>query len=160
MKKLWLKIKLLFNGVITKIIDFIIANDKIVTDIAPVAVNVCNFLKEYNDDGTINIVASLLNKLGISGTIASTLIIKWLTDENLDKISTFFNILDKTAEQTSLVGKVTVITNYIKGLETSSKVIAWANLSALITESLSDGKLSFSEIKAITDMIYQTKANL
>ena len=104
--------------------------------------------------------SGMIIQLGISGTIASTLIIKWLTDENLDKISTFFNILDKTAEQTSLVGKVTVITNYIKGLETSSKVIAWANLSALITESLSDGKLSFSEIKAITDMIYQTKANL
>lgn len=160
MKKLWLKIKLLFNGVVSKIIDFIIANDKVVTDIAPVAVNVCNFLKEYNDDSVLNIVASLISKLGIPGTVASTLILKWLTDENLDKVAAFFNILDKTAEQTSIVGKVKVITDYIKSLEPSNKVIAWANLSALITESLSDGNLSFSEIKAITDMIYQTNANL
>lgn len=160
MKKLWIKVKLLFNGVISKIMNYIIENDKLVKEIAPTAVNVCNFIKEYNDSDVTNIIESIIASSSTLGASSVTLINKWFTDKNMDVIISFFGIIEKVVDKTTAVDKLTAISNYIKSLDSSAKAKAWADLATLIAQSLSDGKLEFNEIKTIVSLIYETKANL
>ena len=86
MKKLWIKVKLLFNGVISKIMNYIIENDKLVKEIAPIAVNVCNFIKEYNDSDATNIIESIIASSSTLGASSITLVNKWFADKNMDVI--------------------------------------------------------------------------
>ena len=160
MKKLWIKVKLLFNGVISKIMNYIIENDKLVKEIAPIAVNVCNFIKEYNDSDATNIIESIIASSSTLGASSITLVNKWFADKNMDVIISFFGILEKVADKTTAVDKLTAISNYIKSLDSSAKAKAWTDLATLIAHSLSDGKLEFNEIKTIVSLIYETKANL
>lgn len=155
------KIKMLFNKLTTWFAKMLNENDEIVKMIAPFAVNICNFIKEYNGN---ELVSALKQFILSTGNVYLKSIVgvadMLLTDENMDKVITALNIVDKAASTTNVADKLTLILNYIKSLETDKRKIAWTTLSATIASSLSDGKLSWQELYSIVKGIYQTKSNL
>ena len=160
MKNLILKIKMLFSALTTWFAKVLKENDEIVKTIAPLGVNICNFIKEYNGN---NIVVALEEWAaafgGTWGKVAVGFVQTFLTDATMDKIIIALNIADSAASTTNVADKLTLILNYVKTLEDDKKAIAWTTISASITSALSDGKLTWQELYSIVKGIYDTKSN-
>jgi len=155
------KIKMLFSKLTNWFAKMLTENDEIVKMVAPFAVNICNFVKEYNGNELVTALKELILSTGniyLKSAVGVADIL--LTDENMDKIITALNIADKAASTTNVADKLTIILDYIKSLETNKKAIAWTTLSAMIASDLSDGKLSWQELYSIVKGVYQTKSNL
>jgi hypothetical protein len=155
------KIKALFSKLGTWFTKMLKENDTIVKVITPYAVNVCNFIKEYNGSDLVTDLETYAESLG--GTwvkVAVEFMKTFLTDATMDKIIIALNIVEKSAETDNVADKLTLILNYVKTLETSDKAIAWTTISASISSALSDGTLSWQEIYSIAKAIYETKSNL
>ena len=161
MKKLILKIKMLFSILTTWFASMLSKNDEIVKMVAPFAVNICNFIKEFNGSSPVESIKQFIESTG-NAYLKSVIGItdKLLTDENMDKVIAAMNIADKAASATNVANKLTIILNYIKSLETDKRKIAWTTLSAMIASDLSDGKLSWQELYSIVQGIYEKKLNL
>jgi hypothetical protein len=160
MKKLILKIKMLFSVLTTWFASMLSKNDEIVKMVAPFAVNICNFIKEFNGSSPIESIKQFIESTGntyLKSVIGVT--DKLLTDENMDKVIAVLNIASKAASATNVADKLTIILNYIKSLETDKRKIAWTTLSAMIASDLSDGKLSWQELYSIVQGIYEKKLN-
>ncbi len=160
MKKLILKIKMLFSVLTTWFAKVLKENDTIVKIIAPFGVNVCNFIKEYNGNALVQeLVAWASDMTGPIGKVAGGFIKTFLTDEMMDKIIAALNIANVAASTDNVADKLTLILNYVKTLENDKKAIAWTTISATITAALSDGKLTWQELYSIVKGIYDTKSN-
>lgn len=155
------KIKMLFSKLTNWFAKFLSKNDEIVKMAAPLGVNICNFIKEYNGN---DIVTALKDFILSTGNIYMKTSVgiaeKLLSDANMDKVIATLNIADKAASASNVADKLTIILNYVKSLESTQKSVAWTTLAAMITSDLSDGKLSWEEIFSIVHAVYQTKSNL
>ena len=142
-----------FAGVLKK-------NDEIVKVVAPYAINVCNFIKEYNGDSLfIALKAWAASAGGPWAKVAVTFIDRVLSDEVMDKVIIALNITERAAETDNVADKLTLILNYVKTLETNDKAVAWTTISASITSALSDGKLTWQELYLIVKGIYDKELN-
>lgn len=160
MKNLILKIKSLFSVLTTWFAKVLKENDNIVKVIAPFGVNVCNFIKEYNGSFLVSELETWAATLGGPwAKVAVGFINSFLTDKTMDKIIIALNIADSAASTDNVADKLTMILNYVKTLENDKKAIAWTTISAIITASLSDGKLTWQELYSIVKGIYDTKSN-
>lgn len=160
MKNLILKIKMLFSVLTTWFAKVLKENDNIVKVIAPFGVNVCNFIKEYNGSFLVSELETWAATLGGPwAKVAVGFINSFLTDKTMDKIIIALNIADSAASTDNVADKLTMILNYVKTLENDKKAIAWTTISAIITASLSDGKLTWQELYSIVKGIYDTKSN-
>lgn len=160
MKNLILKIKSLFSVLTTWFAKVLKENDNIVKVIAPFGVNVCNFIKEYNGSSLVSELETWAATLGGPwAKVAVGFINSFLTDKTMDKIIIALNIADSAASTDNVADKLTMILNYVKTLENDKKAIAWTTISAIITASLSDGKLTWQELYSIVKGIYDTKSN-
>ena len=160
MKKFILKLKMLFNKLSTWFTKVLKENDEIVKVVAPVAVNICNFIKEYNGNNMVLALEEWAAALGGTwGKVAVGFVQTFLTDATMDKVIIALNIADNAAQTENIADKLTLVLNYVKTLEDSEKAIAWTTISASITSSLSDGKLTWQELYSIVKGIYDTKSN-
>ena len=161
MKKFILKLKMLFNKLSTWFTKVLKENDEIVKVVAPVAVNICNFIKEYNGNNMVLALEEWAAALGGTwGKVAVGFVQTFLTDATMDKVIIALNIADNAAQTENIADKLTLVLNYVKTLEDSEKAVAWTTISASITSALSDGKLSWQELYSIVKGIYATKSNL
>jgi hypothetical protein len=160
MKKFILKLKMLFSSLATWFAKVLKENDEIVKVIAPVAVNICNFIKEYNGNNIVLSIEEWAAALGGAwGKVAVGFVQTFLTDATMDKVIIALNIADSAAQTENVADKLTLVLNYVKTLEDSEKAVAWTTISASITSALSDGKLSWQELYSIVKGIYDTKSN-
>ena len=160
MKKFILKLNLLFNKLSTWFAKVLKENDEIVKVVAPVAVNICNFIKEYNGNNMVLALEEWAAALGGTwGKVAVGFVQTFLTDATMDKVIIALNIADNAAQTENIADKLTLVLNYVKTLEDSEKAIAWTTISASITSALSDGKLTWQELYSIVKGIYDTKSN-
>lgn len=151
---------MLFNKLSTWFTKVLKENDEIVKVVAPVAVNICNFIKEYNGNNMVLALEEWAAALGGTwGKVAVGFVQTFLTDATMDKVIIALNIADNAAATENVADKLTLILNYVKTLEDNKKAIAWTTISAQITSSLSDGKLTWQELYSIVKGIYDTKSN-
>ena len=151
---------MLFNKLSTWFAKVLKENDEIVKVVAPVAVNICNFIKEYNGNNMVLALEEWAAALGGTwGKVAVGFVQTFLTDATMDKVIIALNIADNAAQTENIADKLTLVLNYVKTLEDSEKAIAWTTISASITSSLSDGKLTWQELYSIVKGIYDTKSN-
>ena len=152
---------MLFNKLSTWFTKVLKENDEIVKVVAPVAVNICNFIKEYNGNNMVLALEEWAAALGGTwGKVAVGFVQTFLTDATMDKVIIALNIADNAAATENVADKLTLILNYVKTLEDNKKAIAWTTISAQITSSLSDGKLTWQELYSIVKGIYATKSNV
>lgn len=155
------KIKAIFNSVNNWFTNLLINNDKLVKVYAPVGVNFCNFVKEYNDADATKTAEELIEDFGGKyGKIAVTIIQKLFTDDNMDKIINGLEIAEKAASATTVAEKIILVMNYINSLNISAKADALTSLAAIVTQNLSGTTVTLSNIKTIVQAIYETKSNL
>ena len=160
MKKFILKIRMLFSTLTTWFAKVLKENDEIVKVVAPVAVNICNFIKEYNGNNMVLALEEWAAELGGTwGKVAVGFVQTFLTDATMDKVIIALNIADNAAQTENIADKLTLVLNYVKTLEDSEKAIAWTTISASITSALSNGKLTWQELYSIVKGIYDTKSN-
>lgn len=161
MKKLILKIKMLFSILTTWFASMLSKNDEIVKIFAPFAINICNFIKEYNGSAPIDAIRLFIESTG-NAYLKSVIGItdKLLNDENMDKVIAVLNIASKAASARTVADKLNIILDYIKSLETDKRKIAWTTLAAMIASDLANGKLSWQELYSIAQGIYEKKLNL
>ena len=151
---------MLFNKLSTWFAKVLKENDEIVKVVAPVAVNICNFIKEYNGNNMVLALEEWATALGGTyGKVAVGFVQTFLTDATMDKVIIALNIADNAAQTENIADKLTLVLNYVKTLEDNKKAIAWTTISASITSSLSDGKLTWQELYSIVKGIYDTKSN-
>ena len=151
---------MLFSTLATWFANVLKENDEIVKTIAPIGVNICNFVKEYNGNNMVVAIEEWAASLGGAwGKVAIGFVQTFLTDSTMDKIIIALNIADSAAATENVVDKLTMILNYVKTLEDDQKAIAWTTISASITSALSDGKLTWQELYSIVKGIYATKSN-
>ena len=151
---------MLFSTLTTWFAKVLKENDEIVKVIAPIGVNICNFIKEYNGNNMVVAMEEWAASLGGTwGKVAVGFVQTFLTDATMDKVIIALNIADNAAQTENIADKLTLVLNYVKTLEDSEKAIAWTTISASITSSLSDGKLTWQELYSIVKGIYDTKSN-
>ena len=151
---------MLFSTLATWFANVLKENDEIVKVVAPVAVNICNFIKEYNGSSIVIAMEEWAAALGGTwGKVAVGFVQTFLTDATMDKVIIALNIADNAAQTENIADKLTLVLNYVKTLEDSEKAIAWTTISASITSALSDGKLTWQELYSIVKGIYDTKSN-
>jgi hypothetical protein len=161
MKKFFDKIKALFNKLTNWFAGVLQENDEFVKVYAPLAVNILNFIKEYNGSAIVSALKSWVVTLG--GTYAKIgveLVDTIFTDDNMNRAIAALNISYDAASTPNVSEKLKFILDYVRQLETDERAIAWTELSAMIAASLTDGKLSWQEVYSIVKAIYDTKANL
>lgn len=151
-KELWAKIVAWLKGAASKVDDFIIKY-------APIAVTVVNTIKDFNDSAAGDIVEAVLTTVANKyGGKYVPLVRKWM-EENLPKIIDALNLASKVAESATLSEKIIAAQEAIKLLPENVNATMWANLSALLANSLADEKLTISEALAIVGYIYENKLN-
>lgn len=151
-KELWAKIVAWLKGAASKVDDFIIKY-------APIAVTVVNTIKDFNDSAAGDIVEAVLTTVASKyGGKYVPLVRKWM-EENLPKIIDALNLASKVAESATLSEKIIAAQEAIKLLPENVNATMWANLSALLANSLADEKLTISEALAIVGYIYENKLN-
>lgn len=160
MKKFWIKVKALFNKVSTWFVKFMHENDKIINEVAPVAINVCNFIKEYNGNDIVLALKTWASSTGIVGSTTVTLVDKFLSDDAMDKIIAGLHIVVDASDTENVATKLQKILTYVKSLETNAKAEAYTTLASMIASDFSDGKLSWIELYDFVKAIYETKSNL
>jgi len=160
MKSIILKLKMIFSSITTWFAKVLKENDNIVKVVAPFAINVCNYIKEYNGNELVkDLEAWATISGGVVGKVAVGFINSFLTDAMMDKIIIALNIADNAAKTDNVSDKLVLILNYVKTLETNEKALAWTTISAQIASNLSDGKLSWQELFSIVRAIYDTNKN-
>ena len=160
MKNLWVKIRMFFSSLATWFAGVLKKNDEIVKVVAPYAINVCNFIKEYNGDSLFIALKAWASGLGGPwAKVTVAFIDRVLSDEVMDKVIIALNITERAAETDNVADKLTLILNYVKTLETNDKAVAWTTISASITSALSDGKLTWQELYLIVKGIYDKELN-
>ena len=152
-KNLWKKIVTWVTGVSSKVDDFIIKY-------APIAVSVVNWIKEFNESTTADIVETILTLTASQyGAKYVPLVRKWL-EKNLPIIIDSLNLASEVAASATLAEKIVAARKAIELLPVELKSTIWASLATMIANDLADdGKLSVSEALAIIAYVYENKLN-
>ena len=151
-KNLWNKIVSWVKGTTSIADDFILKH-------APVAVSVINWIKEFNSSSTADLIETILSN--VSGKYGKAYVPKvrqWL-EENLPKIIDALNLASKVAEADTVSEKILAAREAIWMLPEGLNATTWANLSALLANSLADEKISISEALAIIGYVYENCLN-
>lgn len=161
MKKIKAFFKRLFGKLNGWIAKFMAVNDEAVKKYSPIAVDICNFIKEYNGNAIVDDLTKFLSSLGnpvVNGGISIAK--KVLSDESMDKVLSVIGIATKTVEGNTPLQKVQIITDYIKSIEEDSKKKeAWTTLASIIAEILSNGTVTWKELYLIVEGIYKKNLN-
>lgn len=161
MKKIKAFFKRLFGKLNGWIAKFMTVNDEAVKKYSPIAVDICNFIKEYNGNAIVDDLTKFLSSLGnpvVDGGISIAK--KVLSDESMDKVLSVIGIATKTVEGNTPLQKVQIITDYIKSIEgDSKKKEAWTTLASIIAEILSNGTVTWKELYLIVEGIYKKNLN-
>ena len=152
-KALWKKIVDWVKGVTNKVDDFVVKY-------APIAVNIVNWIKEFNESSAADIVESILQKVDTKyGAKYVAVVRKWMED-NLPRIIDALGLASEVASYEKISDKIIAAQKAIKLLPESLNATMWTNLSALLANSLADdGKLSISEALAIVSYVYENNLN-
>lgn len=152
-KNFWKKIVDWVKGVTSK-------TDAFLLKFGPIAVNVVNWIKEFNESSAADLVETILQKVDTKyGAKYVATVRKWL-EENLPKIIDALGLAVEVASYEKLSDKIIAAQKAIQLLPESLNATTWATLSALLANSLADdGKLSISEALAIISYIYENHLN-
>ena len=152
-KALWKKIVDWVKGVTNKVDDFVVKY-------APIAVNIVNWIKEFNESPAADIVESILQKVDTKyGAKYVAIVRKWMED-NLPRIIDALGLASEVASYEKISDKIIAAQKAIKLLPENLNATMWTNLSALLANSLADdGKLSISEALAIVSYVYENNLN-
>ncbi len=152
-KNLWKKIVDWVKGATNKVDDFMLKY-------APIAINVVNWIKDFNESGTADLIETILQKVDTKyGARYVAVVRKWM-EENLPKIIDALGLAKEVAGYDKLSDKIIAAQKAIQLLPESLNATTWATLSALLANSLADdGKLSISEALAIISYIYENNLN-
>lgn len=152
-KTLWKKIVDWVKGVTNKVDDFVVKY-------APIAVNIVNWIKEFNESSAADIIESILQKVDTKyGAKYVAVVRKWMED-NLPRIIDALGLASEVASCEKISDKIIAAQKAIKLLPESLNATMWTNLSALLANSLADdGKLSISEALAIVSYVYENNLN-
>lgn len=161
MKKIKAFFKRLFGKLNGWIAKFMTVNDEAVKKYSPIAVDIINFIKEYNGTAIVSDLTKFLESLGnpvVTGGI--NIVEKILSDKSLDKMLSVIGIAQQTAAGNTPQQKVQIITDYIKSIEgDSKKKEAWTTLASVIAEILSNGTVTWKELYLIVEGIYKKNLN-
>ena len=152
-KELWNKIVNWIKGATSKVDDFL-------TKYAPIAVSVINWIKEFNESATADIIEEILKKVDTRyGAKYVTAVREWL-EKNLPVIIDALNLTAEVASYDTLSEKIVAAQKAIALLPENLSATTWATLSTLLANSLADdGKLSVSEALAIIGYVYENHLN-
>ena len=152
-KNLWKKIVNWVKGVSDKVDDFMIKY-------APMAIDVVNWIKEFNESGTADLIETIISKVDKKyGAKYVSVVREWM-EQNLPKIIDALGLVKEVAEYDTLSEKIVAAQKAIQLLPENLNATTWATLSALLANSLADdGKLSVSEALAIISYIYENNLN-
>ena len=152
-KELWQKIVDWVKGVTTK-------TDNFINKWAPIAVSVVNWIKEFNESSTADIIETILQKVDVKyGAKYVAKVRKWL-EENLPIIIDALNLANEVASYEKISDKIIAAQKAIQLLPESLNATTWTTLSALLANALADdGKLSVSEAFAIVAYVYENCLN-
>ena len=164
--KTWDKIKKVSSSVWEWIKSVVTANDAFVKKYAPIAINVVNWIKEFNTSSNADMVESIIgmlfNKYGNSTKARNiiALVRKWLESE-LPKVLDGLKLADAVANETTVQGKAAAAQKAISELtDLDEKSTAWATVAKSLMNYISnDGKLSFYESMSVLGMVYELCLN-
>ena len=153
LKEIWEKVVAWVKGASSKVDDF-------VTKYAPIAINVVNSIKNFNESSAADIIEKILSDVKDKhGDAIVPQVRKWL-EENLSKIIDALHLASEVAESATLAEKIIAAQKAIKLLPEELASTTWATLSTLLANSLADdGKLSISEALAIIGYVYENGLN-
>lgn len=157
MKKFWNKVNALFSKAATWFKNLISSNDSFVQNVAPVAIDVVNWIKNFNNskesDALVSLASLISNKYG---AVVANSVKSWITN-HIDEVLAGLNITLKAAQTASITEKVQKICEYVSSLDLDKfkKGECLTTLAANIANALSDSKLSFAEIVSIIEYIYK-----
>ena len=153
------KVKNLWHKIVAWVKGATNAADNFITKYAPVAVSVINWIKEFNESATADIIETILaNVANKYGQAYVPTVRKWL-EENLPKIIDALNLANEVAEAKTVSEKLLVAKEFISKLPEGLNATTWANLSALLANALADEKLSISEALAVIGYVYENFLN-
>lgn len=152
-KQFWAKISAWFKGASSKVDDFVIKY-------APIAINVINWIKEFNESSAADIVEVILKNVDVKyGAKYVPIIRKWL-EKNLPIIIDSLHLASNVAEKATLGEKIVAAQEAIKLLPENLSSTTWATLSTLLARALADdNKISISEAIAIIAYVYENNLN-
>ena len=164
--KIWDKIKKISSSVWEWTKSVVTANDAFVKKYAPIAINVVNWIKEFNTSSNADMVESIIgmlfNKYGNSAKARNiiALVRKWLESE-LPKVLDGLKLADAVANETTVQGKAAAAQKAISELtDLDEKSTAWATVAKSLMNYISnDGKLSFYESMSVLGMVYELCLN-
>lgn len=158
----WSKLKSFGNNVVEWFRNLINANDEVYKKYAPLAINIVNGVKEFNDSPEADIIAVITTKLlGRYGAVATPIIVKvraWMT-AHLGEILDGMRLGEAVANATTIEAKSLAAQNYIKAMGIKEATYKWTELASKIADALSDGRFTTSEIAAIIICAYSTYRN-
>jgi len=150
------KIKAFFNKAVKWFNNLITENDTLTKKYVPVAIDVCNEIKEFNSSTKADALETITSVVsGKWGSVIASLVRSWITN-NIDKVITGLNVAENVAEATTVSEKIVLVSNYVQTLDLDNKSTKITTIAAMLSHDLDDSKLSLAEIAAIVTAIYKT----
>lgn len=129
---------------------------------APIAINVVNAIKDFNESDNADIVEAIVTKVGGKagkiGAIAIPILRKWLK-ANLGEVLDGLGLTLAVAKEATVSEKAIAAKKYIESFEGKYKGAKWTGLSTMIADKLIDGKVDLSEAFAIIATMYNNYMN-
>lgn len=152
-KNLWKKIVDWVKGTTSKVDDFMLKY-------APMAINVVNWIKEFNESATADLIETVLQKVDNKYGAKYVAVVREWIENNFPRIIDALGLAAEVASYEKLSDKIIAAQRAIQLLPESLNATTWASISALLANSLADdGKLSISEALAIISYIYENNLN-
>lgn len=150
-----MKLKLFFARMWAFLVNLFNKVDKLVEKVAPVAINIVEEIKKINESTTGDIIELILSK-AIPGIKDDILIatIRARLKEILPKLLLQMNIANSISQIEDPNEQLKAIINAINMSPDETKNMYYHGLCTLILQSLSDGKLTWSESVQVAEYYY------
>lgn len=160
--KIWTKIKNVFDKVGKWLSGATEVTDAKISKYAPIAVDVINAIKNFNDSGTMDVIedvsATVLGKYGTSFKGVMTLIRMWIKSK-FPQIVEGLNIAIAVASKSDIKDKLIAARQAILDLGIDKKSYAYSELAAQLVVYLEDGKIDIKEALEMVKVVYTKYLN-
>ena len=160
----WQRLKEAGNKLLSWVKGLFVKNDAFAKKYAPIAINVVNWIKNFNESEGADMVEVILTKLtgkyGKAAGVFLPAVRTWLK-KDLPMILDSLNLVNAVANADGVQAKAIVARDALNSMtDLDAKAEKWVKITRDLANYLAnDGRLSFNEAMAIIITVYETYSN-
>ena len=154
------KVKTVLGAIVSWFTRIVAANDKLVNEYGPIAIEVMNVIKNSDIDKQLDLFSQISKQISFEwGEKNGRKVAQWLR-QNIDKMLIAANLSVEISKGRNISEKLRLLARGLNDMEADPRAANLTYLASKLADALSDGHLSIAEIMSIITAIYKSGQNL